>query len=181
MAVQKAIEEKGMLDYTVVHGVFVGPARSGKNSIMERHLGQMPSTVSPSTGVAEGVVQVKVVQKSTTFAANVTESLWTVMDSDDEAIKLSIMNRESQIEAMPLDRTPDRNIVHLNSPPTEVQYVDDEANEDLVGDGCEASSVIDTEFESQMKSLTVVQPMTKQGSLSTVRSRARLPDSYLSY
>ena len=92
MAVQKAIEEKGMLDHTIVHGVFVGPARSGKNSIMERLLGRMPSTVSPSTGVAESVVQVKVIQKSATFAANVEKSVWTAMDYDDEAIKLMVIN-----------------------------------------------------------------------------------------
>ena len=95
-AVQKAMEERGMLDHTIVHGVFVGPARSGKNSLMERLLGRMPSSVSPSTGVAESVVQVKVIQKSTTFAANVLESIWSVMDYDDEAIKLMLINSESQ-------------------------------------------------------------------------------------
>jgi hypothetical protein len=95
-AVQKAMEERGMLDHTIVHGVFVGPARSGKNSLMERLLGRMPSSVSPSTGVAESVVQVKVIQKSTTFAANVIESIWSIMDYDDEAIKLMLINSESQ-------------------------------------------------------------------------------------
>ena len=85
-----------MLDHTIVHGVFVGPARSGKNSLMERLLGRMPSSVSPSTGVAESVVQVEVIQKSTTFAANVEESIWSVMDYDDEAIKLMLINSESQ-------------------------------------------------------------------------------------
>ena len=96
-AVQKAMEERGMLDHTIVHGVFVGPARSGKNSLMERLLGRMPSSVSPSTGVAESVVQVKVIQKSTTFAANVKESIWSIMDYDDEAIKLMLINSESKI------------------------------------------------------------------------------------
>ena len=43
-AVQKAMEERGMLDHTIVHGVFVGPARSDKNSLMERLLGRMPSS-----------------------------------------------------------------------------------------------------------------------------------------
>ena len=95
-AVQKAMEERGMLDHTIVHGVFVGPARSGKNSLMERLLGQMPSSMSPSTGVVESVVQVKVMQKSTTFAANVEESIWSEMDYDDEAIKLMLINSESQ-------------------------------------------------------------------------------------
>ena len=94
-AVQKAMEERGMLDHTIVHGVFVGPARSGKNSLMERLLGRMPSSVSPSTGVAESVVQVKVIQKSATFAANVEDSFWSVMDYDDEAIKLMLINSES--------------------------------------------------------------------------------------
>ena len=95
-AVQKAMEERGMLDHTIVHGVFIGLARSGKNSLMERLLGRMPSSVSPSTGVAESVVQVKVIQKSTTFAANVKESIWSVMDYDDEAIKLMLINSESK-------------------------------------------------------------------------------------
>ena len=95
-AVQKAREERGMLHHTIVHGVFVGPACSGKNSLMERLLGRMPSSVSPSTGVAESVVQVKVIQKSATFAANVIESIWSIMDYDDEAIKLMLINSESQ-------------------------------------------------------------------------------------
>ncbi len=90
-AVQKAIEERGTLNHTVVHGVFVGPARSGKNSLMERLLGRMPSSVSPSTGVAENVVQVQVIQKSTTFAANIEELSWSEMDYDDEAIKLMLI------------------------------------------------------------------------------------------
>ena len=95
-AIQRAMKERGMLDHTVVHGVFVGPARSGKNSLMERLLGQMPSSVSPSTGAAESVVQVKVVQKSTTHATNVKESIWSVLDYDDEAIKLMLINSESK-------------------------------------------------------------------------------------
>ena len=97
-AVQKAMKERGMLDHTIVHGVFVGPARSGKNSIMERLLGRMPSFFSPSTGVAESVVQVKVMRKSVTFAANVEKNncQWSIMDYDDEVIKLMLINSESQ-------------------------------------------------------------------------------------
>ena len=97
-AIQNAIEKRGMLNHTVVHGVFVGPARSGKNSLMERLLGRMPSSVSPSTGVAESVVQVKVIQKSTTIATNVEESIWSVMDYDDEAIKLMLISSDSRIK-----------------------------------------------------------------------------------
>ena len=84
----------------------VGPARSGKNSLMERLLGRMPSSVSPSTGVAESVVQVKVVQKSATFAANVEELTWAVMDYDDEAIKLMLINSKSHTNVeLPVPQT----------------------------------------------------------------------------
>ena len=93
-SVKKAMKEKGMLDHTIVHGVFVGPARSGKNSLMERLLGQMPSIVSPSTGVAESTIQVKVIQKATTIAANVEGCLWSRMDYDDEAIRLMLINSD---------------------------------------------------------------------------------------
>ena len=103
------MEERGMLDHTIAHGVFVGPARSGKNSLMERLLSQKPSSESPSTGVAESIVQVKVIQKSTTFAANVVESIWSVMDYDDEAIKLMLINSESQ------DRITIPNLQHEDS------------------------------------------------------------------
>ena len=105
-AVQKAMETRGKLDHTIVHGVFVGPARSGKNSIMERLLGQMPSYLSPSTGVAENTVQVKVIQKSTTVAANVKESIWSVMGYDDEAIKLMLMSGEALITEDNIIETP---------------------------------------------------------------------------
>lgn len=60
---------------------------SGKNSVMERLLGRMPSITSPSTGVAEDVVQVKV-EKSSTVAANIKASTWSTMEYDEEAIKL---------------------------------------------------------------------------------------------
>ena len=93
-SVKKAMKEKGMLDHTIVHGVFVGPARSGKNCLMERLLGQMPLTVSPSTGVAESTIQVKVIQKATTIAANVEGCLWSRMDYDDEAIRLMLINSD---------------------------------------------------------------------------------------
>ena len=97
-AVQKAMDERGKLNHTIIHGVFVGPARSGKNSLMERLLGRIPLSVSPSSGVAESVVQVKVMQKSATLAAKVEESVWSVMDYDEEAIRLMLINSEKQTE-----------------------------------------------------------------------------------
>ena len=107
-AVQNAMESKGILDHTIVHGVFIGLARSGKDSLMKRLLRKKLSSKSPSTGVAENTVQVKVMKKSTTVAANIEESYWTEMDYDDEAIKLmsiSIHNKiasPEQLQQLPI-------------------------------------------------------------------------------
>ena len=89
IAVEKAIKERQMVDHTIAHVVIVGSNCSGKNTLVERLFGKMPITVSPSPGVAHGATQVrKVNKKSATTAANVKESIWSVMDCDDEAIKL---------------------------------------------------------------------------------------------
>ena len=92
------MEERGILNHTMAHGVFVGPPCSGKNSLMERLLGKMPSNLSPSTGLLETIIQVQVVQMTATFAANVEESVWSIMDYDDEAIKLMVINIHSENE-----------------------------------------------------------------------------------
>ena len=93
-ATLKAIERRGALSHTVVHGVFVGPARSGKNSLMENLLGQLPPFKSPSTGVAEAVVQVQV-EKLTTVAATVDKgSIWSRIDDNDEVIRLISMHSD---------------------------------------------------------------------------------------
>ena len=86
-ATLQAIERKGALSHTVVHGVFVGPARSGKNSLMENLLGRnLPTKSPPSTGVAEAVVQVQV-EKLATVAATVGKgSVWSKIDDIDEVI-----------------------------------------------------------------------------------------------
>ena len=89
------MEMQGELYHSTVHGVFIGPARSGKNSLMERLLGKMPSSKSPSTGVAEAVVQVQV-QKTSTMAASVEGSVWSRLDYDDEAIKYMVVHIEPQ-------------------------------------------------------------------------------------
>ena len=89
------MEKKGILNHSVVHGVFIGPARSGKNSIMERLLGRMPSSNIPSTGVAEAVIQVQVGKPvPATVAANVEGSIWSRMDSNDEAIRLMFIHND---------------------------------------------------------------------------------------
>ena len=58
-----SMENKRIVKHTVVHGVFVGPGRSGKNSLMNRLIGEGPSDpdkVIPSTGVLENVIKVEV-------------------------------------------------------------------------------------------------------------------------
>ena len=97
-AVRLAIKLKGMLEHTLVHGVFVGPAGSGKSSLMSRLVGEMPSSTSPSTGVANKVVQVEAstveVRKSSSFAARGCPSsncAWLKLLYHEEAI--SFMNQ----------------------------------------------------------------------------------------
>ena len=85
-AVHEAIERQGSLTYTTVHGVIVGLAESGKYSLMKRFVGEMPTGKSPSTGVAEKVIHVKV-EKS--YTSDPEELKWTkLIHYDDEAVQL---------------------------------------------------------------------------------------------
>ena len=170
-----------MLDHTIVHGVFVGPARSGKNSIMERLLGQMPSTVSPSTGVAESVVHVKVMQKSTTFAANVKESFWSPMDSDDEAIKLSVINTDLDSQVEKVDENTD--IAPKNSVHHEATVISESEADN--GHLIEAVNT-DAKFEPEAKNVSISQDFPDM-SIKELPSKSisntpcgRLPDSFVS-
>ena len=63
---------------------FVGTPRSGKSSLMKRLIGEHPTPSSPSTGVADKVVQIIV--RSSTTAANVSNLAWDKLNYDDEAI-----------------------------------------------------------------------------------------------
>ena len=87
IAIENAITETGTLDHTLVHGVFVGPPRSGKDSIMKRLLGQPASKISPSTGAVETAIHVKV-EESCTYAATIGQSNWTRLEYDEEALHL---------------------------------------------------------------------------------------------
>ena len=87
IAIENAITETGTLDHTLVHGVFVGPPRSGKDSIMKRLLGQAAPKISPSTGAVETAIHVKV-EESCTYAATIGQSNWTRLEYDEEALHL---------------------------------------------------------------------------------------------
>lgn len=130
-ATLQAIERKGALSHTVVHGVFVGPARSGKNSLMENLLGQILPSNSPSTGVAEAVVQVQV-EKLTTIAATVdVGSIWSKIDDNDEVIRLISIHSDP------------RNIWFENQP-----------NLELVHERCECVAPLTTSSDTPLEILT---------------------------
>ena len=177
-----------MLDHTIVHGVFVGPARSGKNSTMERVLGQKPSSVSPSTGVAESVVQVKVLQKSTTFPVNVEtsdtfvgesaknpeESVWSIMDYDDEAIKLMVINNDSQNKVeVPLLEVETK--VSAAFTTSDTACTDSDSDDNKSSNTLMSSSKTEDCFESQPR-LPEVPSVVK----SPHTPHSKLPASYIS-
>ena len=93
-AVKEAIQKKGTIEHTILHGLFVGPARSGKDSLIKRLLNEKPpGEISPSTGIAEKVmpVQVNTVECVTAKVDHdQTISLWTRMEYDEEAYDLMI-------------------------------------------------------------------------------------------
>ena len=94
---EDSVRRKGTIDHTVVHGVIVGPGRSGKNSLMNRLMGEGPpdpDTISPSTGVLENVLKIEV-KKLCTVAAAVNNLLWKRLDYDEEALELMMVTASS--------------------------------------------------------------------------------------
>ena len=88
------MREKGSLEKTIMQCVFVGPPRSGKSSLMKRIVGERPTPTSPSTGVADKVVQVEIV-RSSTAAASVSGSTWVKLSHDDEAVTVVMDTAQS--------------------------------------------------------------------------------------
>lgn len=73
-----------------MQGVFLGPARSGKSSLIKRLLKQKPNPTSPSTGAADKVIQVSV-RSSSSVAASIFESSWLHLTYGGEAIRLMML------------------------------------------------------------------------------------------
>ena len=131
----------------------------------------MPSSVSPSTGVAESVVQVKVIQKSATFAANVEESIWSVMDYDDEAIKLMLISR-NKVEIPIIQAEEQESVVHedtLNSE-SEAPVADPDYAKKLV---------VESDSESENEWFEAESSLPDVNQISSIRPRPQLPDSYV--
>lgn len=94
---EESVRRKGTIDHTAVHGVIVGPGRSGKNSLMNRLMGEgppNPDSISPSTGVLENIVKVEV-KKLCTVAAAVKNLIWKRLDYDEEALELMMTTAKS--------------------------------------------------------------------------------------
>ena len=99
-AVKNAIKDQGTLTHSNVHGVILGLARSGKDSLMRRLLGEPLTGKSPSTGVAESAIQV-IVQKtsSSTILATVKDLKWKRLKRNDEALETMTQLTTKQVSA----------------------------------------------------------------------------------
>ena len=87
---EESIRNKGTIDHTIAHGVIVGPGRSGKNTLMQRLMGEGPpdpKKVSPSTGVLENIVKVEV-KKLSAVASEKSDLIWQRLEYDEEALEL---------------------------------------------------------------------------------------------
>ena len=93
----EALMKKEKINYTVAHGVFVGPGRSGKNSLMNRLLGKGLDDVSPSTGVLESVVKAEV--ELCTVAELTDDIQWRRLDYDNEALELMMATAKCHIKS----------------------------------------------------------------------------------
>ena len=97
---QKSLKEKGKIDHTVVHGVLVGPGRSGKDTLMKRLMNEGPSdpsTISPSTGVLERVVKVEI-KKLSTVSVSDSYVTWRKLPYDEETLELMMSTAKSHSE-----------------------------------------------------------------------------------
>ena len=102
-AIEQAIKNKGKLDHTTMQGVFLGPARSGKSSLIKRLLKEKLSTTSPSTGATDKVIQVSV-RKSSSTPASVFESSWLRLTYSSEAVRLMMLTAKTHTENQPATR-----------------------------------------------------------------------------
>ena len=95
-AIENAIQDKGKLDHTVMQGVFLGPARSGKSSLIKRLLKEKLNPTSPSTGAADKVIQISVKKlKSSSIATSVFESTWLHLTYGGAAIRVMMLAAET--------------------------------------------------------------------------------------
>ena len=73
-----------------MQGVFLGPARSGKSSLIKQLLKKEVNPASPSTGAADKVIQVSI-KKSSSIATSIFESTWLHLTYGGEALRLMML------------------------------------------------------------------------------------------
>ena len=88
-AVDEVMKKKGELEQTILQGVFIGPPRNGKSSLMKRLLNrELPSS---STDVVENITRVTF-KKPTMSTANISSDAaaftWSELPFDNEVITL---------------------------------------------------------------------------------------------
>ena len=158
-------EEK--IGHTVVHGVIVGPGRSGKNSLMNRLMRKGPldsGSISPSTGVLDSVIKVDV-KKLCTMDAATTNLKWTKLEYDQEALELMMITVITHIasfaeEGTKLEPIPDL-ISHLDEPvniASAVILVENESEND-------GESENDIESDSDQGAKEIVVPEVAKGAI----------------
>ena len=116
---EESIKKRGTINHTIAHGVIVGPGRSGKNTLINRLVGNgppEPDTVSPSTGVLENIVKVEV-KKLSTVATAVSNLEWKSLHHDEEALELIMTTAR------------DHSVTTTVSKPTETKYIIKEQKE----------------------------------------------------
>ena len=99
------VRRQEKIDHTVVHGVIVGPGRSGKNSLMDRLMGKGPpdpDMISFSTGVLDNVIKVEV-KKICTIAAAASNLKWNRLEYDEEALELMMITVMTHIASFSVE------------------------------------------------------------------------------
>ena len=104
---EESIRNKGTIDHTIAHGVFVGPGQSGKNTLMKRLMGEGPPDpnymASPSTGIVEDIDVNKVeVKKLCAVASDKCNLTWRKLKYDEEALELMMtISKKEEISPLP--------------------------------------------------------------------------------
>ena len=93
-AIEDAIKNKGKLDHTAMQGVFLGPARSGKSTLIKRLMREEISTNSPSTGATDKVIQVSI-KKSSSIASSIFGSKWLRLTYSSEAVRIMMLTAKT--------------------------------------------------------------------------------------
>ena len=169
---EESIRTKGTIDHTIAHGVIVGPARSGKNTLLERLTGEGPpdpSEVSPSTGVLENVVKVEV-KKLCAVASDYKCILkWRKLKYDEEALELMMTTAKNYSHSSDVPRPVTIKYIHLKKseskedkkPPLPSKTKSDQASKQDIPKAdkpqeseCTASDDTDT-FEEENKHIMV--------------------------